>query len=78
MDTLKKLFPFSFKEFDGKSFALTIVGYVVAGFVLGLILSLLGRIPLIGWIFNVINWLLEVYLTAGVVLAILKFVKVLK
>lgn len=78
LDTIKKFFPFSFKEFDVKSLVITLVGYVIAGFLIGLVLGLLGKIPLIGWIFRVIRWLLELYLTIGFILAILKFLKIVK
>lgn len=78
MDTLKKLFPFSFKEMDLKALIITIVGYIIAGFLLGLVLGLLGRIPLIGWIFRLVRWLIELYITVGVILAVLKFLKVVK
>lgn len=78
MDTLKKLFPFSFKEFDLKSLIITLVGYIIAGFLIGLVLGLLGKIPLIGWIFRLVRWLLELYLTIGFILAILKFLKIVK
>ena len=78
MDTLKKLFPFSFKEMDLKALIITIVGYIIAGFLLGLVLGLLGRIPLIGWIFRLIRWLIELYITVGAILAVLKFLNVVK
>ena len=78
MDTLKKLFPLSFKEGDVKSLIITIVIYIVVAAVAGLVLGLLGRIPLIGWIFRLVGWLIDVYCTVGVVLAILKFLNIVK
>ena len=78
MDTVKKLFPFSFKEFDVKSLVITIIAYIVLGFLVGLVLGLLGKIPLIGWIFRLVRWLVELYITIGIILAILKFLNIVK
>ena len=78
MDTVKKLFPFSFKEFDLKSLIITIIAYIVLGFVVGLVLGLLGKIPLIGWIFRLICWLIELYITVGIILAVLYFLNIVK
>ena len=78
MDTVKKLFPFSFKEFDVKSLVITIIAYIVLGFLVGLVLGLLGKIPLIGWIFRLVRWLIELYITIGIILAILKFLNIVK
>lgn len=78
MDTVKKLFSFSFKEFDVKSLVITIIAYIVLGFLVGLVLGLLGKIPLIGWIFRLVRWLIELYITIGIILAILKFLNIVK
>lgn len=78
MDTLKNLFPLSFKEGDTKSLIVTIVIYILAAVVVGLVLGLLGRIPLIGWIFRLVRWLISAYCTVGIILAILKFLNIMK
>lgn len=79
MDFLKKFFPFSFKPKDvTKDFVLTIVLYAVASVVAGIILSLLAKIPFIGFTFDIANYLFGVYCTAGIVLAILHKVGVIK
>ncbi len=78
MDFLKKFFPWSFKANDVKALVISIIIYIVIGFVGGLILGLLSAIPLIGWLFSIVGGLLELYTVVGIVLAVLVFVKVLK
>lgn len=78
MDTVKKLFPHAFKANDVKSLIVALLVYAVIAFVGGLILGVLGVIPVIGFIAGVIGWLLEIYCTAGIILAILAFLKIVK
>lgn len=81
MDALKKFFPLSYqsvKKEDTKSLIVAIVIYIVVALVAGLVLGLLGKIPLIGWIFRLVSWLIRVYCIAGVVLAILYFLNIVK
>ncbi len=77
MDKLLPLFPLTnrVKKGDVKSLVITIVIYVVAAFVFGLILGILGRIPFVGIITGIIGLLAEVYMVFGIVLAIITFVK---
>lgn len=78
MDFLKKVFPYSFKPEDVKSLIVTLIVYVVIGVVGGILLGLLGRIPLIGWLFRLIAWLLDIYVCVGFILAVLKWAKIVK
>lgn len=78
MDTLKKIFPYSFKAADLKSMIIKIIVYIVAGFVAGLVLGLLGAIPLLGIIFRIIGWVVDLYCLVGIVLVVLDYLKVLK
>lgn len=78
MDMLKKYFSHAFKANDVKSFIIALIIYAVIAFVGGLILGLLAAIPILGIIFSIIGWLLEIYITVGVILSILVFVKVIK
>ncbi len=78
MDFLNKVFPFSFKCTDKDSFIKALIIYIVAGVVAGIIIGLLSHIPFIGWMFSLLGYLAEVYVTAGIVLSILIFTKVLK
>lgn len=74
MDLIKKIFPFSFKAADVVGLIISIVIYVVAPTVLGI----LGNIPLIGFVFDILAWAAGIYCTIGIVLSILYFVKVIK
>lgn len=79
MDLLKKVFPISFKYAD--TVANLIIGiliYVVGNAVAGAVIGLLAVIPLIGWLFSLAGTLLGIYGTAGIVIEILIFAKVLK
>ena len=87
METLKKFFPLSFKRTE--SVADLIIGIliyiltaVIAGAVIWLASLITGWIPLagalIGWLLRVIGTLIEVYVTAGIVIQILVFCKVIK
>lgn len=79
MDLLKKIFPLSFSFAD--TVANLIVGiliYVVASLLVGAILGLIGLIPLIGIVFQLIAGVFGLYCLAGVVIEILVFTKVLK
>ena len=79
MDILKKLFPLSFKMTG--SVANLIIGtiiYLVAEIIVGVVLGLLGAIPVVGVIVGLIASLVGLYTTAGIVVMFLYHFKVLK
>lgn len=78
MDFLNKIFPISFKCGEKDAFIKALILYIVAGLVGGIIIGLLSRIPFIGVLFGLTGYLAEVYVTAGIVLSILVFTKVIK
>lgn len=78
MDMLKKYWPRAFKANDGKSLAMAIIFYIVADIVCGLIIGLLGALPLVGFLFKIVGSLVGIYFFVGIILAILNFLKVLK
>lgn len=81
MDLLKKVFPFSFKANDVASLVVTIIIYLVAGLVIGFALGLVGWIiplGLIDMVLGLIGSIVELYILAGIVIAVLVFTKVLK
>lgn len=78
MDTIKKLWPYSFKATDVKALIITIVIYIVADFVCGLVIGLLGKLPLLGFIFSLVGTVLGIYFFVGIVFAVLCFFKILK
>jgi hypothetical protein len=79
METLKKLFPYSFKEKnDVAALVLNIIAFIVAGFVIGVIISLLARIPFIGILVSILGGAIDLYITISIVLSILDYLKILK
>ena len=75
MDTLKKIFPYSFGTKDVKALVIKILVYLVASAVIGWVLGLLAGIPVIGVIIGIVNWLIGVYALIGIILVIVDFVK---
>ena len=86
MNTLKKLFPYSFGAKDVQALVIKIIVYVVASFVAGLVLSLAGLItgwiPVVGFlvslVLSILGWIVEIYIIVGIVLLVLDYLKVLK
>ncbi len=79
MDTLKKLFPLSFK-FVG-SVANLVIGvlvYLVVGIVGGLIIALTALIPIVNIVCGILGTLLDLYVIAGIIIQFLVHFKVLK
>lgn len=72
MDTLKKLFPLSFKAKNGISgLIVNILIHLAADLVAGLII---GLIPILG----ILGGLIGLYFTVGIVLSILDYLKIIK
>ena len=80
MDFLKTLWPtpFKIKEKDVTSFIVQLIIFIVVCAVVGLLIGILAKIPLIGIIFSLFGALVELYGLIGIVLCILQFVGVLK
>lgn len=87
MDTLKKIFPMSWKfTADVSNFVVGIIIYIVlcvpVGIVLGLAKIIVEWIPLVGnilvWALGVIGGLVGLYAIIGLVLLILVYCKVIK
>ena len=72
MDTLKKLFPLSFREKKGiGGLVVNILIHLLADFVAGIIIVIL---PILG----ILGGLIGLYFTVGIVLSVLDYLKVLK
>lgn len=72
MDTLKKLFPLSFREKKGiGGLVVNILLHLLADFVAGIIIVIL---PILG----ILGGLIGLYFTVGIVLSVLDYLKVLK
>ena len=86
METLKKIFPLSFKYTkDVASLIIGILVYLVVGIIAGAVIwvaGLLTGIPVLGAllaiVLRVIGSLVDVYVIAGIVIQVLVFVKVIK
>lgn len=80
MDMLKKFWPtpFKVKEKDVNSFVVQLIIFVVVCAIAGAVIGILAKIPLIGLIFGIIGWLVELYGTIGIVLCILLFCGIIK
>lgn len=78
MDTLKKLFPFSFGAKDVAGLIIKTVVYIAADIVLGFLISLLAKIPFIGIIFSIAASLVGLYCLVGIVITFLDYFKILK
>ena len=79
METLKKIFPLSFKFLD--SVANLIIGalvYLVVGVIASVAIGLLAFIPIVGVIVGICGALIDLYVLAGIVILFLAYFKVLK
>ena len=78
MDMVKNLFPQAMQANDIKGLLIAILIYAVVNFVGGIVLGLLNGIPLVGFVFGILGWVLSIYCAVGIVVAILVFFKVVK
>ena len=81
MDFFKKLFPISFSYVGEVSkLIIGIIIYVVIGIVGGVVINLAGLInlPLVGILLGLIGGLLDLYVTAGIVIAIFVQCKIIQ
>ncbi len=81
MDILKKVFPLSFKANDVAYLVISIIVYVLASTIIGVINGILAIIPLIGFIlaavFGLVSAIVGIYCLAGIVISILVFLKIM-
>ena len=75
MDSLKKIWPtpFKIKKGDLKSFLIQLIIFIVVCAVVGVLIGVLAKIPIVGIFTWILGILLEVYSIVGIVLCILKF-----
>ena len=80
MDFIKRLWPtpFKIKKGDIASLLIQAIIFLVICAVLGWLIALLAKIPIIGIIFGLIGSLMGVYSFVGLVLCILKFFDIVK
>lgn len=79
METLKKIFPYSFKAKNsvGALIVNILIQFIICA-VAGVLIGICAHLPLIGWIIGIVGGLVDVYLVVGIVLSILDYLKVLK
>lgn len=75
MDMIKKYFPVSTRANDITGLIISIIIYLLAPVVLGIVSSLLSGIPVIGWLIGIVMTLIDIYCFVGIVLAVLIFLK---
>ncbi len=75
MDLVKKYFPVSLRATDVIGLVISIIIYLLAPVVLGIVASLLSSIPVIGWLVGIVMTLVDIYCFVGIVLAVLIFLK---
>ena len=78
MDVLKKIFPLSFKCAEKNDFITSLVIYGVAAVVAAILIAVLRFVPVLSILVSLTGYLAEVYITAGIALSILVFIKVIK
>lgn len=79
METLKKVFPFSFKEKKGLgALIVNILIYIVVGAIAGAVIGILRGIPVVGLLVGIVCTLIDIYVVAGIIISILDYLKVLK
>lgn len=79
MNMLKKLFPLSFKVKRGVlNLLINLVIQAVVALLIGALIGILASVPVIGVVFAILGSLVDVYLVAGIVIALLYFFDVIK
>ena len=80
LDYLKMIWPTPFKvqEKDVVSLVIQLVIFLVLCTVGGLLIGLLAGLPIVGFIFVILGSLLDIYGLVGIILAVLKFLGMVK
>lgn len=79
MELLKKYFPFAFTEKkDVAALVIMAIIHVVADAVIGVVIGLLAKIPVLGALIGVLGGLIGLYILISLVLVFLDYFKILK
>lgn len=80
MDFLKKVWPtpFKIKDKDVVSFLIQLIIFIVICAVVGFLIGILAKLPIIGIVFSLVGGVVELYGLIGIVLCILKFLGLVK
>ena len=77
MEQIVRYFPLSadVEAGDWKSFLIPMIIYLAACGVLRVLSVVLGLVPLVGWLLELVFSLMGLYCVAGIILCILRFVR---
>ena len=79
MEVLKKVFPYAFAaKKDVAALVINILIHIVVGAVIGFVFSLLSIIPIVGLIIDLLGTLIDLYITASLLLSVLDYFKIFK
>lgn len=80
MDMLRKLWPTPFKieEKDAVSFIVQLIVFVAVCAVVGFLIGIFAKLPIIGILFGIAGAAFEVYGFIGIILCVLKFLGLVK
>lgn len=79
MNMLKPFFPLVFvPKKDVLALVINIVLHIIADAIAGLVIAILGSLPLIGWAFTVVGSIIGLYFLVSLVLSILDYLNILK
>lgn len=75
---MEKLYPFfpvsaKVKKQDLASLIISIVIYIAVGLVVGVADKLLGWIPVLGFLLGLVFYVIGIYCTVGIIIAIIRF-----
>ncbi len=73
---LSKIFPFSTRSNTVGGLIVSIAVYIVCGAVAGIIIGLLAKMPIIGFIFGLVGGIVDLYCLCGIIISVLIYCKV--
>lgn len=75
---LKKYFPASARATELVGLVISIIIYLVAPSLFGLVVKIFSGVPLIGWLFGVVAGLLGLYCFIGIIVSLVIYFKNVK
>lgn len=78
METLRKIWPFSFETKNVSNLVIKAIIYVVVGSIFGALIGLCKQVPVLNVIMYILAPLVDVYVVGGLVILFLSYFKVIK
>ncbi len=75
---LRTIFPFSYRAKTVGGLVITVLCYLVAGALVSFLFSWLASLWLIGWVFNIVLSVIDLYFFAGIIVSVLVFLGIVK